>query len=322
MIGSHLIRRLLKEGVTVRALVRKTSNTRLLESLGGVELVVGDIKDPTEKLKGYCTGFEYVVHCAALIEHCADRIQMYRVNVEALENLLKACEGQPIKKFLVMGSMAVLGMGRQENLDETAPYIETGDNYNFTKIEAEKLAMKYAREKGMPVVIIRPPYVYGPGDRQFFPRLVTRLEQGNFAYIGDGNNPFEIAYVGNLVEAMWLALKSDRASRQVFMITDGKPITRRQLVETICEEMGLPKPKVKVPYLIAKFICPVLEAAAKMSGMRWQPPLNRFRLKFLYPNMTFNISKARRELGYEPPFTLEEALRYTIKWYKEEKASK
>jgi len=319
LVGSHLIKRLLKEGVAVRALVRKTSDTRLLEALDGVELVVGDITDSIEKLRNYCAGAEYVVHCAALVEDWADREQMYRVNVEALENLLKACEGRALRKFLFMGSMAVLGMGRQDNLDETAPYVYTGDNYNFTKIEAEKIAMKYAREKGMPVVIIRPPYIYGPGDRQFFPRLIRPLEKGKFAYIGDGNNLFEIVYVGNLVEAMWLALRSDGSSGQIYMITDGKPISRRQLVELICEEMKLPKPKMKVPYLVARLACPVLEAVARMSAMRWRPPLNRFKLKFLYPTMTFNTSKARDELGYVPPFTLDEALRKTIKWYKKEK---
>ena len=287
MVGSHLIERLLKEGFKVRALVRRTSDTGLLEKMNDVELFVGDITDPPEKLEPFCMGARYVFHCAALVDDWAERDEMYRTNVTALENMIKASEKSPPEKFIFLGSMAVLGMGTQEDLDESAPYVYSGDNYNYTKIEAEKLSMKYAKEKGFPITVLRPPYIYGERDRQFFPRVVSAIENQTFAFIGGGDNLFSIVYVENLIEAMWLVARSEKATGELFMITDDRPISRRELVRIISEGMGLEMPRRTLPYWLARGGCFVLEALAKITRKKGPPLINKFRLKFLYPHMTF-----------------------------------
>ena len=315
MVGSHLIERLVKEGYRVKALVRQSSDTSLLDPLG-VEKCFGDMTDPPEKLRPMVADCEYVFHIAAMVDDWASREEMYRANVAATQNLMDACIGGPLKRFVMIGSMAVLGMGTQIDLDETAPYVCTGDNYNYTKIEAEKLVTRYAQEKKFPAVTLRPPYIYGPRDRQFFSRVFTTLRDKSFMYIGDGNNPFTIVFVKNLVEALVLAAKAPASCEgQIYQITDGVAITRRELVEMICDLVGYEKPAKSVPVWLAAALCPVFEFVGKL--LKKTPRLNKFRFKFMVPHMTFKIVKARRDLGYTPPHAQRDALKESILWYKE-----
>ncbi len=315
MVGSHLIERLVKEGYRVKALVRASSDTALLDSLGA-EKCVGDMMDAPEKLKAMVADCEYVFHVAAMVDDWASREDMYRANVTATQNLMDACAGGVLKRFVMIGSMAVLGMGTQTDLDETAPYVYTGDNYNYTKIEAEKLVARYAAEKKFPAITLRPPYIYGPRDRQFFPRVFTALRDKTFMYIGDGHNPFTIVSVHNLVEALALAAKAPASCEgQIYQITDGAAITRRELVEMICDLVGYQKPAKSVPVGLASALCPVFELIGKL--LKKTPRLNKFRFKFMVPHMTFKIDKARRELGYNPPRKQREALKEAILWYVE-----
>ena len=315
LVGSHLVEQLVAQGVRPRCLVRQTSDTALLEQLG-VERVTGDVTDPPDRLRDLIGDAETVFHCAAMVDDWASREAMMRVNVEGVQHMLDACTGLPgLRRFVMVGSMVVLGMGPQNNLDETAPLVHTGDNYNYTKILACEAALSAARQRGVPVVICRPPYIYGPRDRQFFPRLFESLKSGQFKFIGDGNQPITLVYVLNLVRALILASKADLDPGEVFLVTDGESITRRELVELACEGMGYPMPTDHVPLMVARVAMPVVELLAKMKHER--PILNRFKMKFMTTPMTFNIDKARSRLGYEPVEPLRDSLRKTIRWYRE-----
>jgi nucleoside-diphosphate-sugar epimerase len=315
MVGSHLVERLIKEGHQVKVLVRKSSNINHLNQLG-VELCYGDITSSSETLRPFLEDVEWVFHIAAFVSDWASRDEMVKANVDSLKNLAYASNKKVLKRFIFIGSMAVLGMGKQDNLDESSPWIHTGDNYNYTKILGEQLAIKLARHENYPITIIRPPYIYGPRDRQFFPRVVQSLEKGIFKYIGDGNQPFSLVYVENLVDALILAAKHDEQPRgEIYMITDGEAVTRRQLVEILCEEMGFEKPKAQVPVWLAYALCPVFEGLNKLTKSKKTPLINRFRIKFMHTHLTFNIDKARKKLGYNPRFKVLESLRKSAKWF-------
>ena len=320
MVGSHLAERLIKEGHRVKALVRKSSNFDSLKKLG-VELCYGDITSPTSELKPFLQDTEWVFHIAALVSDWASREEMLAANVTSLENLVRAGNPSVLKKFVFIGSMAVLGMGTQDNLDESAPWIHTGDNYNYTKILAEQLAVKLAREEKFPITILRPPYIYGPRDRQFLPRVVQSLEKGIFKYIGDGNRPFTLVYVENLVEALMLTARQTKpACGEIYMITDGESITRREMIGIICDEFGFKKPTAQVPPAIAYALCPIFEGISKLSKSKNPPLINRFRIKFMHTHLTFNIAKARKELGYNPKISTKEALKKSVRWFKEHRS--
>jgi nucleoside-diphosphate-sugar epimerase len=145
--------------------------------------------------------------------------------------------------------------------------------------------------------------------------VVENIKKGIFTYIGDGNNPITVVYSENLIQSLILAARAPKSAGELYMITDGESITRRQLVELLCEKLNMEKPKRSIPYPVAKVLCSVLELLAKVTKQQGPPLLNRFRLKFLHTHLTYNISKAKRELGYEP-IPLRQGLEKTIEWYK------
>ena len=216
-VGSALAELLKARGHEVRALVRKGSDTAFLKGLG-VELVRGDLGD-RPSLEAAVRGAETVFHCAATVSDWASLDEMRRVNVEGFRRLLEACLDARVRRVVYMSSMVVLGMGRQDNLDESAPYVFTGDNYNTTKIEAERLLMEFAAATGLAVTVIRAPYVYGPRDRQMFPRILRYLARGRYAYIGGGDVPFTLVYSGNLAEGLLKAARNPAAAGRVYNLT-------------------------------------------------------------------------------------------------------
>ncbi|MCX6354267.1 MAG: NAD-dependent epimerase/dehydratase family protein [Candidatus Aureabacteria bacterium] len=314
-VGSNLCELLASKGHRVRALVRTGSDAAFLKSLG-VELLEGDIMDEGS-LRAAVDGMDVIFHCAAVVSDWTSLEEMRKVNVRGLERLLHACRLSPPRRFVYVSSLVVLGMGRQENLDERAPYVFTGDNYNTTKIEAEKMLRSFASKTGFPATIVRAPYVYGPRDRQMFPRILTYLRSGKYAYIGGGGNPFTLVYAKNLADGLLRVAESPQAEGQIYTITDGAAVTRRELIERIADGMGLPRPTKNIPYPMAVGLCAILEISAKVFKLRSAPPLNRFRMKFMHTYLTFDISKARRELGYGPAISFEQGLRESLQWFKQ-----
>jgi len=317
MVGSHLARRLLDEGWRVRALVRPTSDTALLRQWG-VDLVSGDVGDPAGTLTPHLDDADYVFHCAAMVSDWAPLKDMIRVNVEGTRHLAEAAMtcGR-LRRFVYLSSMVVFGMHPQRNLDESAPLIHTGDNYNVTKIGAEEEVQRLMRERGLEAAILRPPYIYGPRDRQLLPRVLENLKAGQFRFIGSGASPMSLVYVGNLVEALVLAATHPDAAGEVFLVTNGDEITRRRLVEIICEETGYPMPTAHVPAWLVRLACPVFEGLYALRRSAEPPLVNKMRLKFMATPLTYSIDKASRVLGYQPGGGTEERLRETLAWFRE-----
>ena len=317
MIGSHLVERLLAEGWRVRALVRPTSDTALLRSWG-VERVEGDIGDPAGAITPHLDDADYVFHCAALVSDWAPLAEMVRVNVEGTRHLAEAAiAGGRIRRFVFLSSLVVLGMGPQRDFDETAPRIHTGDHYNLTKIRAEEVVQDLVRERGLPAVIVRPPYVYGPRDRQFLPRVLESLKSGQFRFVGSGRQPFSLCYVGNVAEALLRAATRPGVVGETFLVTDGQETTRLRLLEIICEETGYPMPTAHVPAWLVRLACPVFEGLYALRRSAEPPLVNKMRLKFMATPLTYSIDKASRVLGYQPGGGTEERLRETLAWFRE-----
>ena len=162
-----------------------------------------------------------------------------------------------------------------------------------------------------------PPYIYGPRDRQFFPRVCTALRDGKWVYMDRGERPFTPVYVLHLVDACVRAADAVGAAGESFIITDGRSITRRRFVEILCEELGYARPTTSVPRWIARALVPAFEAFARLSGASEPPRINTFRYKFLATHLTFDVSKAKRVLGWAPAVDTEEALRRTAAWFRE-----
>jgi nucleoside-diphosphate-sugar epimerase len=315
-VGSQLVPSLVSRGDAIRALVRKTSR---LEDLRHprVELCYGDVTDP-DSLRNAVQGIEAVIHCASVVGESGNREEFLRVNVEGTRNLLEACRGLPLKRFVHISSLSVItGYKDHEGTKEEAPYRPTGENYADTKIEAEKLVLEYGRRHQIPVTILRPGFIFGPGDRLFLPTVIKNLREGKVKLIDQGKKLLNLTHVGNLIEAIDRALTQDEAVGEIFNITDGEKVSKRQFFFAVADLMGIPRPAKSIPFPVAWILCAVVTALYKILRIRKLPPISRMKLRFAGQNQWFDISKSERLLGYRHKIRFEEGLKDAVRWYRE-----
>jgi nucleoside-diphosphate-sugar epimerase len=314
-VGSHLAEVCAARGFSVRALVRPDSAASPLEE-AGVTVVRGDLQDPVS-LTGALDGVEVVFHCADRVGDWGPVEDYRRVNVEGLHHLLEASLGKSLRRFIHLSSLGVYAARHHYGTDETEPLPARHiDGYTQTKVESEQLALLYHREHQVPVVVLRPGFIYGPRDRTVVPKLVENLRNGIVRYLGNGAQLLNTIYVGNLVEALLLAEQKEGVVGQVYNLTDGEPVSKRRFIEGIAAGLGVPPPRSSVPLWVARLAAVVMETWARKRGDAVPPRLTQARLKFLGLNLDFSIEKAKRELGYAPRWTFDQALAETVAWYR------
>jgi 2-alkyl-3-oxoalkanoate reductase len=316
-VGGHVAEACTRRGLTVRTIARAGSATHLLEALG-VTVHGGDVTDPAV-VRDAVDGADVVVHCAAKVGDWG-RVEDYRaVNVEGLRRLLEACKGRPLQRFVQMSSLGVYAARHHHGTDESEPLPETHvDAYTQTKVEAEQLALDYHRREGVAVVVLRPGFVYGPRDRTLMPKLIDNLRHRRLRFIGSGKRALNTIYVGNLVDAVFLAVEKPQAVGQVYNLTDGEFVSKRQFIDTIVNGLGLPRPRViPLPLALARPLASWMEAWARRNGAQQAPALTQAGIKFLGLDLDFSIEKAKRELGYQPRNRFQDAMQETMAWYKQ-----
>ena len=314
-VGSHLAEACLAKGWAVRALVRAGSDTAALEK-AGVSLLRGELTDAPALNAG--EGVDVVFHCAARVGDWGPIDEYRAVNVEGLRGLLEAVKGRPLTRFVHFSSLGVYAARDHFGTDETEPLPAAHiDGYTQSKVEAERLALTYQREHGVPVVVLRPGFIYGPRDRTILPKLVENLRAGIVRYLGTGEQALNTIYVANLVGGAIRAAETPGVVGEVFNLTDGERVSKRRFIEGVADGLGLARPKGSVPMWLARILANVLEGTSRAVGAKQPPRLTQARLKFLGLNLDFSIEKARARLGYAPTWTFERGLAETLGWYRE-----
>jgi nucleoside-diphosphate-sugar epimerase len=315
-VGGHVATACRARGHEVVALARAGADAAALEK-AGVAVLRGDLTDAAA-VRQAVDGADVVVHCAAKVGDWGP-VEDYRpVNVDGLRHLLEACRGRPLQRFVHLSSLGVYAARHHRGTDESEPLPERHmDGYTQTKVEAEALALGEQRAHGVPVVVLRPGFVYGPRDRTVLPRLIEALRARQFRHVGGGRTVLNAIYVGNLVEAVFLAVDAPAAVGRVYNLTDGEPVTKRQFIDAIVRALGLPGPRpVSAPLWLARLIARGMEAQARWRKSRQAPALTQAGVKFLGLNLDFSIARARSELNYRPPFTFERGMAETMDWYR------
>ncbi|QEL16051.1 NAD-dependent epimerase/dehydratase family protein [Limnoglobus roseus] len=298
-VGSHVADLAHARGITVRALARPTADLAHLKSLNA-EIVPGDLTDATAVAKAV-DGVDAVIHAAAKVGDWGPVEDYRRVNVEGLRTLLDAVKGKPLKRFVHVSSLGVYEARHHEGTDEGEPLPDNHiDGYTQSKVESEKLALEYVRQFQLPITILRPGFVYGPRDRSVLPRLVDRLKEKSIVYIAGGRYALNTTYVGNIAEACLLAVDNEKAVGEVFNITDGEFVTKRQFFETVADGLGLPRPKRSIPLWLARRLATWRERVFRRKNKPHPPRITQATLKFAGLNLDFSIAKARAVLGYTP----------------------
>lgn len=320
-LGKAIVKLLLSKGYSVRSFSRGA-----YPELGkaGVECLQGGLADPAALARA-CQGVEIVFHAAAKAGIWGPYKEFYETNVSGTQNLLAAAKAAGVSKFVFTSSPSVIFPGGDvEGWDEKAPYPASFDSaYAETKALAEQLVLA-ANSPVFATVALRPHLIWGPGHDQLVSTLVTHAKSVSLKRIGDFNKLIDTTYIDNaalahLCAAEKLSPGSPCAGRAYF-ISQGDPRPNWDIINLILGAAGTGPVTRKMPYPLARASAAFMETAWKLARVKTEPPLTSFVLQQLTSAHWFDISAARRDLGYKPEVTIEQGIQKLREWFKKEKS--
>lgn len=291
-----------KDRHNIRAMSRsEKSDTKIREA--GAEPVRCSLDDVTaEHLKGA----DAVVHCAAYVEEWGPWRAYWRMNVDGTKRMLAAAKKAGVKRFIHIGTEAALLRGQDlRGADETYPLaLNSPFPYSRTKAHAEK-AVRAANAPGFETIVVRPRFVWGPGDETLMPAIRGMVESGGFAWVGGGRARTSTTYIGNLTHAMELALTRGKPGEAYFVLDDGGAISFRDMIGRMAAAENLVMPDREMPAWLARAVAFLAEKTWRILPLPGRPPLTRFTANIMSRDCILIDEKARREMGYTPPYSRE-----------------
>jgi nucleoside-diphosphate-sugar epimerase len=313
-IGSAIMNRCLNDGYRVRLLVRKDSPRRgSLKNLKGVELVTGDIRD-YESVEKATAGADYVFHSAAVVTDWAPRRDFDEINVAGTGHVCRAALQAKVKRLVYVSTCDVFGIREDRVLTEASGYHPMNEPYPDTKIQASNLAWEYHRQ-GLPVTMVYPCWVYGPGDRTFMPILADAVATRQMIYFRE-NAILWMSYIDNVVDLCMHIATHPAAPGEGFLVHDDASLTLEQMCDIIAETLGCPRIKRRVRYPVAYLAGWVVQRIAKMLGKKKRPLVTTYSVKLMGSRLRFSTEKAKRLLKWVPPVPFDMALSRTLDWLK------
>jgi nucleoside-diphosphate-sugar epimerase len=305
-IGGRLIERLRSDGHAVRALARTTAAAEGVRERGAAP-VEGDLAD-SAAMRAAAEGCEFAFHAAAALGDWGRREDFEQGNVEGTGNALSACADAGVRRFVHVGTEAALLAGEPlRDVDETAPLRpDSRALYSATKARAEQAVLAANRE-GFETVVVRPRFVWGPGDTTLLPVMVEMVRRGRFAWIGSGRHRTSTTHVENAVEGLMLAAARGRPGNAYF-VTDGEPVVFREFVSELLATQGVAAPSRSIPAPIASALASTGETAWRLFPLPGRPPLTRLAYWLSSQECTLRIDKARAQLGYDPVKSIADGL--------------
>ena len=323
-IGSFIVEEALRRGFETWAAVRGSSSRQFLtdERIHFIELNLSSEEQLCEQLKDH--QFDYVVHAAGVTK-CLNKADFHRINTEGTQHLVRAIIAlkMPLRRFVYISSLSIMGAIREQQ-----PYTEICESdearpntaYGRSKLEAEQwLASLLSRTGGggggFPYVILRPTGVYGPRERDYFMMAKSIQSHTDFA-VGYKQQDITFVYVTDVVQAVFLAMEKGQTGRKYFL-SDGEVYQSSTFSNLIRKELGNPWwIRITAPIWVLRMVTFVGEYVGRLTGK--VTALNNDKYNIMRQrNWRCDIEPARQELGYEPQVKLEEGVRRSIKWYKD-----
>jgi nucleoside-diphosphate-sugar epimerase len=317
LLGSHIAAKLRADGKDVRALVRNSSDTSFLDTLG-VEKAVGDITD-RDSLARAMDGVEIVYHVAARVGDWGPWPEFVDITIDGTQNVVDAAAHAGVKRFLHISSISAYGHpdGAGLILDESAPLgynLHKWSYYSRAKVEAEKIVWS-AHEKGdLPVTVIRPSWLYGERDRASMPRLIRAIKAGKAKLVGDGTNRLNLTYAGNEADGCILAAEAAKAAGEAYNLCNDGAITQAEYLNKIATQIGAKPLSKKVPYKVAYKAAFMMELFGHMFGKKKPPLVTRYSVWLIGRKVFFSTDKIERELGYSPAVGYDEGIARSVDW--------
>ena len=304
-VGRVLTQRLLDDGYTVRGtLLPGESPDRLTPDV--LPTVVASL-GPDTSWQHALTGVDTVVHLAARVhimdDPASDPFTEFRkVNTEGTARLAAEAARCGVKRLVFISSIKVNGEETDTPYTEDSP-AQPSDPYGISKWEAEQALRQIETKTGIEVVIVRPSLVYGPGVKANFLKMMQTIQCGIPLPFASITNQRSLLYVGNLADALATCATHPAAAGKTYLVSDGEDVSTPELISQTATALG-------VPARLLPFPVSLMRLAGKLTGKNGA--VNR-----LTGSLTVDSSKIRRELGWKPPFTMEEGLRETAEWFKD-----
>jgi len=304
-VGTRLVDRLLAGGWNVRAFDLAPGPSQGT----GLEYIRGDIRDET-LVASSLAGTDLVIHLAAALGSSRLGEEGFlAVNAGGTKIVLEAALKAGLKRAVHFSSAGVLGHVEGNEPADEGQALNPRDAYDRTKLAGERVALDLAA-RGLDVVIIRPGWVYGPGDRRTF-KLIRAIARGRFILVGRGGAKQTPVHVDDLVGGVLLAAEKGRGG-EIYNLAGGETLTVRAMAETMAAACGKRIPRVRLPVGPTRLAAGLLGGAFGFFGK--EAPLNPSRLAFFLHPKPLRIDKAKAELGYDPAIGFEEGMARTVAW--------
>lgn len=310
-VGSRLCRKLIDEGYNVIAGVREGCDGTYLAPLD-VEYRFGDVTKP-ETLTDMVAGMDYIVHSAGLVK-ATRQAMFYEVNQAGTRNLLDAAATLPgLKKFILISSAAGSGPSDKNHPRTEDMPPEPLTTYGRSKVAGEREVLGFTDKVNS--VIIRPPAIYGPGDKEmfaFFNIMNNRIKP----YIGNLGRRLQLVHVDDLADGIVCALNAETKSGSIYFISEKESYSFGELVRILRRAVGRVALPIYIPGPLVKALAWLTEKTLKMFGKT--PMFTVEKAEELLADWEVSVDKARDEIGFESKIPFAEGARETTYWYREE----
>lgn len=315
---AHDALRDLPSNLRLRCMVLPGESSAELTAMGPhVELMTGDVRNLAD-----CARFvedaagAYLFHTVGII-HPKRVKDFYQINLDGTRNLLKAAETAGVRRAVVISSNSPIGCNPSPDhlFDESSPYNPYG-NYGRSKMKMEAAAKEVHSRGKLEIVVIRPPWFYGPDQPRRQTQFFSMIRQGKGPIVGSGDNLRSMAYVDNLCQGMMLAALTEKAGGQIYWIADRRPYSMNEVIDTV-ERLLADEFKMTVKY--ERLRLPGLASEIALLADKTIQGLGLYQTKIhvlseMNKTIACSVQKAQRELDYRPTVALEEGMRRSIAW--------
>ncbi|MDF1516261.1 MAG: NAD-dependent epimerase/dehydratase family protein [Anaerolineae bacterium] len=286
----------------------------------GAHLVHGDICD-LPAISDACRDSDVVIHTAAKAGLWGAWDDFYAVNVKGTENVIQACRENHIQRLVYTSSPSVIFDGSDQcGVDESIPYPNRYENpYPYTKALGEQRILQ-ANDANLHTISLRPHLIFGPRDNHLLPNLLARAREGKVPQIGDGTNRVDLTFIDDAARAHVLAADALQAGAacagKAYFISQDEPVVLWPWINELLEELDIPPVRMHLPLWLARSAGALLVAIHRVFCLKAEPRITPFLASELAQNHFYNISAAKRDLGYSPAHSMVEATARTITWLK------
>lgn len=316
-LGRYIVEQLLQRGDQVISFSRSVYPE--LEQ-AGAKAVQGDLQEPVA-LAEACRGLDVVFHVAARAGFWGGRTAYYQANVVGTENVIAACRANGVPRLVYTSSPSVIfDNTAQAGIDESHPYPQRYENfYSETKALGEQKVIQ-ANGPGLLTCSLRPHLIFGPRDHHLLPRVVAAARAGRLPQVGAGKNRVDMTYVEDAARAHLFAADAlqpgSPVAGSVYFISQDEPVTLWPWLRELLVALDVPPIKLRLPLWAARLAGGALEWVYRAFNLPGEPRLTRFLASELALDHFYDISRAKRDLGYRPQIDMAEATRRTVEYLK------